>query len=125
MASVPVSTQMTFADLALGVATTRCGLICLRNMESYRSMLWLEAVISFIVTGTCLGLSVNKYFIFYYYYRVTREPELQEWVVKMKPEERKKHPLTDEISFAIDRFYFNHYCQAFRSGAFARANSSM
>jgi len=56
---------------------------------------------------------------------VTREPELQEWVVKMKPEERKKHPLTDEISFAIDRFYFNHYCQAFRSGAFARANSSM
>jgi hypothetical protein len=26
---------------------------------------------------------------------------------------------------AIDRFYFNHYCLSFRSGAFARANSSM
>ena len=26
---------------------------------------------------------------------------------------------------AIDRFYFNHYCLSFRSGAFARANSTM
>jgi hypothetical protein len=50
---------------------------------------------------------------------------MQEWVAKMKPEERKTYQLTEEISFAIDRFYFNHYCKAFRSGAFARANSSM
>ena len=56
---------------------------------------------------------------------LTREPELQEWVAKSKPEERKVYPLTQEISEAIDRFYFNHYCQSFRSGAFARANSSM
>jgi hypothetical protein len=54
-----------------------------------------------------------------------REPELQDWVSKMKPEEKKVFPLTEEISLAIDRFYFNHYCQSFRSGAFARANSSM
>ncbi|KAG7452679.1 uncharacterized protein BT62DRAFT_880537 [Guyanagaster necrorhizus] len=56
---------------------------------------------------------------------LTREPELQEWIAKMKPDERKSHPLSEEISEAIDRFYFNHYCQTFRSGAFARANSSI
>jgi hypothetical protein len=54
-----------------------------------------------------------------------REPELQDWVSKMKPEDKKAYPMTEEISLAIDRFYFNHYCQSFRSGAFARANSSM
>jgi len=56
---------------------------------------------------------------------LTREPELQEWVAKMKPEDKKSFPLTDEIAQAIDRFYFSHYCQSFRTGAFARANSSM
>lgn len=56
---------------------------------------------------------------------LTREPELQEWVSKSRPDERKSYQLTDEILEAIDRFYFNHYCQSFRSGAFARANSSM
>ncbi|KAF8061567.1 hypothetical protein FPV67DRAFT_1563868 [Lyophyllum atratum] len=54
-----------------------------------------------------------------------REPELQEWVSKMKPEEKKRFPITEEIYSTIDRFYFNHYCQAFRRGAFARANSSI
>ncbi|KAI9456269.1 hypothetical protein BJY52DRAFT_1204831 [Lactarius psammicola] len=56
---------------------------------------------------------------------ITREPELQEWVNHPKPEEKKKCPLTQEILSALDRFYFNHYCQTFRSGAFARANSSI
>ncbi|KAF9069811.1 hypothetical protein BDP27DRAFT_1324632 [Rhodocollybia butyracea] len=56
---------------------------------------------------------------------LTREPELQEWVAKIKPEDKQSYPLTDEILQAIDRFYFNHYCQVFRSGAFARANSSI
>jgi hypothetical protein len=55
---------------------------------------------------------------------LTREPELQEWV-KAKADHRINFPLTDEISDAIDRFFFNHYCQHFRSGAFARANSSI
>ncbi|KAJ8463846.1 hypothetical protein ONZ45_g17443 [Pleurotus djamor] len=56
---------------------------------------------------------------------MTREPELQEWVAKMKPEDRKAHPLTEDIATMIDRFLFNHYCQCFRRGAFARANSSI
>ncbi|KAF7295060.1 C-CAP/cofactor C-like domain-containing protein [Mycena indigotica] len=55
---------------------------------------------------------------------VTREPELQEWMNK-KPMDRKKYALTEEIAFAIDRFYFSHYCNHFRRGAFARANSTI
>ncbi|KAJ7905339.1 hypothetical protein B0H14DRAFT_3078826 [Mycena olivaceomarginata] len=55
---------------------------------------------------------------------LTREPELQDWITS-KPHERKQYQLTDEISSAIDRFYFNHYCSQWRSGAFARANSTM
>ncbi|KAJ7470605.1 hypothetical protein FB451DRAFT_1340055 [Mycena latifolia] len=55
---------------------------------------------------------------------LTREPELQEWI-QSKPHDRKQYQLTDEISSAIDRFYFNHYCSQWRSGAFARANSSI
>jgi hypothetical protein len=58
-------------------------------------------------------------------FSVTREPELQEWLNHPKPEEKNEFPLTQEILFAMDRFYFNHYCEVFRSGAFARANSSM
>ncbi|KAJ2936438.1 hypothetical protein H1R20_g654, partial [Candolleomyces eurysporus] len=54
-----------------------------------------------------------------------REPELQDWVRKSKPEDKKSYPLTPEIESTIDRFFFNHYCQHFRSGAFARANSSI
>ena len=56
---------------------------------------------------------------------IVREPEMQEWVTCAKPEKKKAFPLSEEMAFAIDRFYFNHYCQIFRSGAFARANSSM
>ncbi|KAF7363307.1 C-CAP/cofactor C-like domain-containing protein [Mycena sanguinolenta] len=55
---------------------------------------------------------------------ITREPELQDWIGS-KPHERKQYQLTDEISSAIDRFYFNHYCVRWRSGAFARANSTI
>ncbi|TFK42983.1 hypothetical protein BDQ12DRAFT_677131 [Crucibulum laeve] len=54
-----------------------------------------------------------------------RESEMQEWVSKMKPEEKKSYQLSEEMELAIDRFFFNHYCQHFRSGAFARANSSI
>ncbi|PFH52428.1 hypothetical protein AMATHDRAFT_74220 [Amanita thiersii Skay4041] len=56
--------------------------------------------------------------------RLINEPEMQDWV-KLKPDERKTYPLTDQISKAIDRFLFHHYCQHFRSGAFARANCSI
>jgi len=54
-----------------------------------------------------------------------REPEMQEWVSQMKPEEKKRCPLSREMELAIDRFFFSHYCQVFRTGAFARANCSM
>ena len=54
-----------------------------------------------------------------------REPELQEWAAQTKPEVKRLLPLTEEIEAAIDRFFFSHYCQAFRRGAFARANCSM
>ena len=50
---------------------------------------------------------------------------MQDWLKQQKSEERRRYPLSDEMLSAIDRFYFNHYCQTFRSGAFARANSSM
>ena len=50
---------------------------------------------------------------------------MQGWLNQKQPEEKRRYPLTEEMLSAIDRFYFNHYCQSFRSGAFARANSSM
>lgn len=56
---------------------------------------------------------------------IVREPELQDWVNQTKAEAKKAYVLTDEMRLAIDRFFFNHYCQTFRSGAFARANSTM
>ncbi|KAI0747647.1 hypothetical protein C8Q80DRAFT_1353629 [Daedaleopsis nitida] len=56
---------------------------------------------------------------------IVREPELQDWVNQSKAEAKKAYVLTDEMRLAIDRFFFNHYCQAFRSGAFARANSTI
>ena len=56
---------------------------------------------------------------------IIREPEMQDWVNQSKPENKKNYQLTEEMALAIDRFFFNHYCQSFRSGAFARANSTM
>lgn|ERR1700753_2224963 len=56
---------------------------------------------------------------------VIREPELQGWLHTTKQDKKKSYKLTDEISLAIDRFYFNHYCQTFRSGVFAKANCRM
>jgi hypothetical protein len=54
-----------------------------------------------------------------------REPEMQGWVSLSKPEEKKSFALSLEMELGIDRFFFNHYCRAFRRGAFARANCSM
>jgi len=58
-------------------------------------------------------------------FRVAREPELQEWLNHPNRTEKMHYPVTPEMLDAIDRFYFNHYCKSFRSGAFARATSSM
>ena len=57
--------------------------------------------------------------------RVAREPELQEWMNHPNRKEKMHYSVTQDMSDAIDRFYFNHYCKSFRSGAFARASSSM
>lgn len=54
-----------------------------------------------------------------------RELELQEWATLKTQEEKLAYPLTEELRFAIDRFYFNHYCLVFRNGMFARCNRSM
>lgn len=56
---------------------------------------------------------------------IVREPEIQVWVNLKTPEEKRQYEMTPEILQAIDRFYFSHYCTSFRSGAFARANSSI
>jgi hypothetical protein len=50
---------------------------------------------------------------------------MQDWISKSKPEEKRSYPLSQEMELAIDRFFFSHYCQVFRTGAFARANCSM
>lgn len=55
---------------------------------------------------------------------LTREPEMQEWILA-KPSTKRNIPLTSEIASCVDRFFFNHYCSSFRMGAFARANSSI
>ncbi|KIO17542.1 hypothetical protein M407DRAFT_84893, partial [Tulasnella calospora MUT 4182] len=57
--------------------------------------------------------------------RLTNEPEMQGWLNTKTADGRIKFILTDEIKSAIDRFYFNHYCNHFRRGAFARANRSI
>lgn len=54
-----------------------------------------------------------------------REPELQDWVLIRDLQTRINYKITQEMEDAIDRFLFTHYCNAFRQGAFARANSSM
>lgn len=56
---------------------------------------------------------------------ITREPELAEWVNEASAARKLAMPLTERIKFAVDRFYFGHYCKLFREGAFARANSSI
>lgn len=56
---------------------------------------------------------------------VVREPEMQEWLQTQNATDKLNFACTPEMKLAIDRFYFNHYCSMFRSGAFARANSTM
>lgn len=56
---------------------------------------------------------------------VSREPELQDWLLMTNQVKKMKYQLTDAILLAIDRFYFNHYCEVFRSGVFAKANCRM
>lgn len=56
---------------------------------------------------------------------VIREPELQDWLHTTNQDTKMNYRLTEEIQAAIDRFYFNHYCNVFRSGVFSKANCRM
>ncbi|KAG8822418.1 hypothetical protein FRC19_006026 [Serendipita sp. 401] len=56
---------------------------------------------------------------------LTKEPELVEYMKLKTNSEKIGYPLTDSIAFAIDRFYFNHYCLVFRNGCFAKAISQI
>ncbi|KAF8325996.1 uncharacterized protein EI90DRAFT_3231088 [Cantharellus anzutake] len=57
--------------------------------------------------------------------KVTQEPEIQDWINKKLVTDKINYQLTDEMRFAIDRFYFSHYCLMFRSGAFARCTRTI
>jgi hypothetical protein len=73
--------------------------------------------------------------------RLMHEPELQEFVDLKTGKEKVAYELSDTIKLAVDRFipltnhewplsigyrfYFSHYCLAFRNGKFAQANSTM
>jgi hypothetical protein len=119
---------MSFADLDPDsrVAMTLSGSTYWRSTLSRLSICSLVAAIKFIAMGArfyftfasvCLGLK--------FCFSVAREPELQEWINHPNRREKMQYPVTQEMLDAIDRFYFNHYCKSFRSGAFARASSSM
>ncbi|EJD46069.1 hypothetical protein AURDEDRAFT_63375 [Auricularia subglabra TFB-10046 SS5] len=56
---------------------------------------------------------------------IVREPELQPWVTEKDALVKKNITVTEELRYAVDRFYFSHYCTSFRTGAFARANSTI
>ena len=48
-----------------------------------------------------------------------REPEMQEWN-HQDSKKRMESPLTDEVRTCIDRYMFNHYCEWFGGGSFAK-----
>ena len=88
-------------------------------------MLSLAEETKFIVMGKTNRKNFHYSISYFFLLRLTREPEMQEWLHLGKPEHKLNHRLSKEISTAIDRFYFNHYCRIFQSGAFARATASM
>lgn len=55
---------------------------------------------------------------------LTKEPEMQHWN-SLKGTERMNTPLSEDIKIAIDRFMFNHYCDWFGGGAFAKTISQI
>ncbi|CDU22088.1 uncharacterized protein SPSC_00718 [Sporisorium scitamineum] len=52
--------------------------------------------------------------------KLVREPEMQEWNDQTDSKKRMAMPLTDAISTCIDRYMFNHYCEWFGGGSFAK-----
>ena len=56
---------------------------------------------------------------------LTKEPELQDWVTAADAKTKDAMPMTDDIRFALDRFFFNKYTAWFRGGAFGKAISKI
>jgi len=54
---------------------------------------------------------------------LAREPEFVDWIASKDEAWKASAPMTDEMRFGLDRFFFNHYCSWFRAGAFGRAIS--
>lgn len=54
---------------------------------------------------------------------IAKEPELSSWLTEKDQEIKKRAELTDPMRIALDRFFFSHYCNWFRSGAFGKAIS--
>ncbi|GAA5904867.1 uncharacterized protein JCM6883_004893 [Sporobolomyces salmoneus] len=56
---------------------------------------------------------------------LTKEPEVAPWINEQDQDVKARAPLTPEMRLALDRFFFNWYCQWFRSGAFGQAISRL
>jgi hypothetical protein len=63
------------------------------------SVLVSESYVQKLTTGVSLQIYCDS---------ITQEPELQDWVTETSPQKKMKMPLTDEIKFAIDRYYFSY-----------------
>jgi hypothetical protein len=105
---------------------TLSGLTCWRNILNSLSICSLVVAINFIAMRAQLHFTLASVSLkLEFCCRVAREPELQEWIKHPNRKEKMRYSVTQDMSDAIDRFYFNHYCKSFRGGAFARASSSM
>jgi hypothetical protein len=121
---------MTSADpdsrLDMTLSGSTCWLIMLRNLSTCS----LAVAINFIAMGARMRISFSSASVslmsdIRICFSVAREPEMQEWITHRSKKEKMSYRLKQEMLDAIDRFYFNHYCESFRNGAFARANCSM
>ncbi|KAK4058644.1 hypothetical protein OIO90_000088 [Microbotryomycetes sp. JL221] len=54
---------------------------------------------------------------------LTKEPEFIKWINEQDEKVKIAAPMTDDMKLALDRFFFNHYCKWFRSGAFGETIS--
>ncbi|KAH9819014.1 hypothetical protein DFH28DRAFT_957331 [Melampsora americana] len=54
---------------------------------------------------------------------IAKEPELADWLTEKDQQKKVQALMTPSMSLALDRFFFSHYCNWFRSGAFGKAIS--
>lgn len=54
---------------------------------------------------------------------IAKEPELGDWLTEKDQVKKKQAVMTTSMATALDRFFFSHYCNWFRSGAFGKAIS--